>query len=125
MMARKLDQILIVDVESTCWEGEPPEGEESEIIEIGLCPVERNSLSRIDKHSILVKPERSSISPFCTELTTLVPEMFAEAGTLADACKTNTGSGSWRTFLANQSSWRSMFWTFPTTTSSWITSWWI
>jgi inhibitor of KinA sporulation pathway (predicted exonuclease) len=36
-MARRLDQILVVDVESTCWEGEPPDGQEPEIIEIGLC----------------------------------------------------------------------------------------
>ncbi len=30
-MARKLDQILVVDVEATCWEGQPPPGQESEI----------------------------------------------------------------------------------------------
>lgn len=86
-MARKLDQILVIDVESTCWDGEPPEGEESEIIEIGLCLVDVDSLKRIGKHSILVKPQRSTISAFCTELTTLTPEMFADAGTLADAIK--------------------------------------
>ena len=86
-MARKLDRILVIDVESTCWDGEPPVGEESEIIEIGVCSVDVSSLSRIKKHSILVKPDRSFISDFCTELTTLVPEMFTEAGTLADACK--------------------------------------
>jgi len=86
-MARKLDQILVVDVESTCWDGPPPEGEESEIIEIGLCVVDVGSLTRMSKHSVLIKPERSMISSFCTELTTLTPEMFAEAGTLSDACK--------------------------------------
>ena len=36
-MARKLDRILVVDVEATCWEGDPPPGQTSEIIEIGLC----------------------------------------------------------------------------------------
>ena len=35
-MARKLDRILVVDVEATCWEGDPPPGQISEIIEIGL-----------------------------------------------------------------------------------------
>ena len=63
-MARKLDEILVVDVESTCWDGPPPEGEESEIIEIGLCVVDVDSLSRLSKHSILVKPQRSTISSF-------------------------------------------------------------
>ncbi|MBB3204771.1 inhibitor of KinA sporulation pathway (predicted exonuclease) [Rhodopirellula rubra] len=86
-MARKLDQILVIDVESTCWDGPPPAGETSEIIEIGLCPLDVASLSRSSKHSILVAPKLSSISGFCTELTTLTPDMFAGAGALADAVR--------------------------------------
>lgn len=86
-MARKLDQILVVDVESTCWEGGPPEGQESEIIEIGLAVVDVATLERVSKHSILVRPARSSISTFCTELTTLTPDMFVDAGTFADAVR--------------------------------------
>lgn len=86
-MARKLDQILVVDVESTCWDGPPPQGEESEIIEIGLCVVDVATLTRQSKHSILVRPERSRISPFCTGLTTLTPDMFDSAESLADAVK--------------------------------------
>ncbi len=39
-MAHKLDQIFVVDVESTCWDGPPPDGRESEIIEIGWCFVD-------------------------------------------------------------------------------------
>ena len=35
IMARKLDRILVVDIEATCWEGNPPPGQTSEIIEIG------------------------------------------------------------------------------------------
>ena len=86
-MARKLDEILVVDVESTCWDGLPPDGEESEIIEIGLCVVAVETLTRSSKHSILVKPEKSSISDFCSDLTTLKTEMFANAGSFADACR--------------------------------------
>ncbi|MCM2370972.1 3'-5' exonuclease [Aporhodopirellula aestuarii] len=86
-MARKLDQILVVDVESTCWDGPPPENETSEILEIGLCTVDVASLERIEKHSILIAPERSTISQFCTELTTLTPDMFSNAGSLCDAAK--------------------------------------
>jgi hypothetical protein len=26
-MARKLDYILVIDVEATCWQGEPPPGQ--------------------------------------------------------------------------------------------------
>jgi len=87
-MARALDVILVVDVESTCWEQNPPKGQTSEIIEIGLCPVDVETLTRLEKRSILVKPVLSEISPFCTELTTLTPEMSATADSLGDAVKT-------------------------------------
>ena len=86
-MARLLDVILVVDVESTCWTGPPPAGQSSEILEIGLCPVDVATLTRLPKRSLLVKPVRSEISDFCTELTTLTPEMFVEAGSLADAAQ--------------------------------------
>ncbi|WP_241613214.1 hypothetical protein [Rhizobium sp. SSA_523] len=29
--------ILIIDLEATCWDSRPPRGQESEIIEIGVC----------------------------------------------------------------------------------------
>ena len=31
------NKIIIIDLEATCWEGIPPKGEVSEIIEIGIC----------------------------------------------------------------------------------------
>ncbi|WP_442508400.1 exonuclease domain-containing protein [Novipirellula sp. SH528] len=86
-MARSLDVILVVDLESTCWEGSPPPGQTSEIIEIGLCTIDLMSLDRTEKRSFLVKPVQSEISDFCTELTTLSPDMFTDAGSLADAVK--------------------------------------
>lgn len=86
-MARLLDKIIVIDLESTCWEGPPPEGQVSEIIEIGIATVDIASLQRVDKQSILIKPVKSQISEFCTELTTLTPEHFTDAGSLADATK--------------------------------------
>lgn len=86
-MARSLDVILVVDLESTCWESKPPPGQTSEIIEIGLSTVDLKTLTRIDKRSLLVKPVQSEISDFCTELTTLTPDMFTDAGSLADTVK--------------------------------------
>src|SRR5262249_5927009 len=74
-----------IDVEATCWEGAPPEGQESEIIEIGICMLDAASTQRVDRRSVLVRPERSTISPFCTALTTLtqgqvdIGVMFAES----------------------------------------------
>ncbi|RLS98104.1 MAG: DNA polymerase III [Planctomycetota bacterium] len=87
-MARSLDMVLVVDVESTCWNGSPPPDQSSEIIEIGLCTVDLKSLTRLEKRSILVKPVQSEISGFCTDLTTLTPELFKNAGSLADAVQT-------------------------------------
>lgn len=85
-MAKQLDQILVVDVESTCWEGKPPRGQQSDIIEIGLCLLDLTTLQRSGKRSILVRPQRSEISPFCTELTTLKPSDLRDAVSLAEAC---------------------------------------
>ena len=86
-MAKRLDEILVVDVESTCWDGPPPPGEMSEIIEIGICTVDVKQLTRIEKRSILVKPVKSQISEFCTSLTTLTSKMFTDAGSLADGAR--------------------------------------
>lgn len=86
-MAKSLDQVLVIDVESTCWDGGVPQGQSSDIIEIGLCVLDLKSLERLEKRSLLVQPARSSISPFCTELTTLKPDDFEEAGSLAEACQ--------------------------------------
>ncbi len=86
-MAKRLDLILVIDLESTCWKGAPPPGQVNEIIEIGICPVDVGRLERLEKRSILVKPERSEISAFCTELTTLTQEIFSDAGTFSNAVR--------------------------------------
>jgi inhibitor of KinA sporulation pathway (predicted exonuclease) len=84
-MAKLLDKILVVDVESTCWEGSPPPGQVSEIIEVGVCTVDVASLQRVDRRSLLIRPVKSEVSAFCTGLTTLTPEHLEDAGSLADA----------------------------------------
>ena len=55
MPKRWLDQVLIVDVEATCWDGPVPEGQESEIIEIGLCLMETAAGKRHSKRNILIR----------------------------------------------------------------------
>ncbi|NYD46544.1 hypothetical protein BJY14_002527 [Actinomadura luteofluorescens] len=40
-------------MEATCWDGQPPPGQVSEIIEIGLCVVDVESRRRVAKHRIL------------------------------------------------------------------------
>ena len=77
----------MVDVEATCWAGEPPAGQVSEIIEIGVCELDVESGERVGKHSVLVRPERSTVSEFCTSLTTLTAEQVAGGVTYAEACR--------------------------------------
>ncbi|WP_306362092.1 3'-5' exonuclease [Nocardia sp. CC227C] len=76
----------VVDIEATCWEGTDPPGQSSEIIEIGLCVLDTETRERVAKHSILVRPERSTVSEFCTRLTTLTPEQVATGTSFAEAC---------------------------------------
>ena len=85
-MAKRLDQILVVDLEATCWEGDPPAGEENEIIEIGVCSLDVATGQRRDKRSMLVRPERSQVSAFCTSLTTLTQEQVDGGMRFAEAC---------------------------------------
>jgi inhibitor of KinA sporulation pathway (predicted exonuclease) len=79
-MAKLLDKILVVDIEATCWEGKLPEGMISDIIEIGICLLDVQTGEISDNRGILVHPERSTISPFCTELTTITPELIEKEG---------------------------------------------
>ena len=85
-MAKRLDQILVIDVESTCWESDPPAGQESEIIEIGLCLLDVATCQRLENRSILVKPERSRVSAHCTALTTLTQKDVDNGISLDEAC---------------------------------------
>jgi inhibitor of KinA sporulation pathway (predicted exonuclease) len=87
-MAKRLDHILVIDIESTCWDGGfPPRGESNDIIEIGLTPLELATGRRLEKRSILVRPERSRVSRFCTELTTLTQEQVDAGIAFKDACR--------------------------------------
>ncbi|WP_433566471.1 exonuclease domain-containing protein [Nocardia sp. CA-151230] len=77
----------VVDVEATCWEGPNPPGQPNEIIEIGLCVLDTVTRERVSKHSILVRPERSRVSEFCTQLTTLTADQVAAGIGFAEACE--------------------------------------
>lgn len=86
-MSKKCDLVLVIDLEATCWEGSPPRGEENEIIEIGVCPLEVGTGRRLERRSILVRPERSRVSPFCTQLTTLTQSQVDAGVSFDEACE--------------------------------------
>ncbi|WP_328723050.1 exonuclease domain-containing protein [Streptomyces sp. NBC_00247] len=77
----------VVDVESTCWEGEAPAGQVSEIVEIGLTVVDLRAGERLAKHRVLVRPRRSVLSAFCTELTGLTRAEVDAGVSFAEACR--------------------------------------
>lgn len=87
-MPSKFDKIIVVDIESTCWEkNQEPRNTPSEIIEVGVCMLDVATLERSDKRSIYVKPGFSTVSPFCTKLTGITQDMVDKGTTLEDACK--------------------------------------
>ncbi|MEU7006429.1 3'-5' exonuclease [Streptomyces sp. NPDC046332] len=81
--------VNVVDVEATCWErdGERPPGAVSEIIEIGLTVVDLDAGERTARHGILVRPARSTVSEFCTELTGLTQAEVDTGLDFAAACR--------------------------------------
>ncbi len=85
-MARRLDRVVVVDIEATCWEGTPPDGQESEIVEVGVCLLEVATGERSDRRSLLVRPRRSTVSAYCTALTTLTQEQVETGASFAEVC---------------------------------------
>ncbi len=85
-MARRFDEILVVDVKCSCWKEEPPEGEQSEIIEIGICTLNIETLKRVNREGMLVRPEHSTVGEYCTKLTTLTQEQVEKGLTFKQAC---------------------------------------
>ncbi|MEU4448074.1 3'-5' exonuclease [Actinosynnema sp. NPDC050801] len=83
----RVELVNVVDVEATCWEGNPPPGQVSEIIEIGLTSVDLAAGERVGRHRVLVRPRRSSVSPFCTELTGLTQAEVDTGVDFAEACR--------------------------------------
>ena len=87
MVKRRFDILLIIDIEATCWQGGAvPADEESEIIEIGICTLDIVAGQRLAQRSILVRPEHSSVSAFCTQLTTLTQEQVEPGVSFTQAC---------------------------------------
>lgn len=87
MTRLRSDEILVVDVESTCWSGDPPKGQRSEIIEIGACLVSAKTMEMKKSSSTFVKPTSSSVSEFCLQLTGITQQDVESGRSLSDACK--------------------------------------
>jgi len=88
-MASRLDKrLLVIDIESTCWEPpqSKPKDEVQEIIEVGIAEVDIKELRIVHNEGLLVKPTHSKVSPFCTQLTTLTQEQVDKGTSYKEVC---------------------------------------
>ena len=80
-----LDKIVVVDLETTCWE-KRERGQIMEVIELGVCLLDVGSGEITNRQSILTRPVYSVVSEFCTRLTTLTHEVVETGIGLREAC---------------------------------------
>lgn len=81
----KSNKIIVVDLETTCT-NEHAEQHTNEIIEIGLSIVDLKTLVAEKNLSLMVKPQRSEVTDFCTKLTGITPEDVQDGLPLPEAC---------------------------------------
>ena len=75
------DQVIVIDLESTCWDKPEEQATNvSEIIEIGVCILDVLTGEIRNPRGLIVKPIASKISPFCTELTSIDDDMIKREG---------------------------------------------
>jgi inhibitor of KinA sporulation pathway (predicted exonuclease) len=87
-MENYTDKIIIIDLEATCCQGNDRKENISEIIEIGICILDTITGNITKNEGILIKPEYSTVSTFCTQLTTITQEMLDKDGiTFKEACE--------------------------------------
>ncbi len=82
-------RILVIDIESTCWEPQnsKPHNEYQEIIEVGIAEVDTEKFYIVANEGLLIKPVYSKVTDFCTKLTTLTTEQLDKGFTYEFVCK--------------------------------------
>lgn len=85
----RLDRLIVFDVEKTCWEGDAPPGQRSEIIEIGLAELQLGPDPAIGRTArYLVRPVASQVSAYCTQLTGLTQREVRQGRPLGEVLST-------------------------------------
>lgn len=82
----KFDEVIVIDLEATCW-STPEETtlNQSEIIELGVCILDTLTGEIRKQRGLIIKPQVSTVSEFCTELTSITPEMARQGMRFEDA----------------------------------------
>lgn len=84
----KFNRMLFVDVELTCWEGQPPIGEIPELIAFGIVDLKTDDLEIRREKMFFVRPQVSTVSPFCSTLTGITPKEVDAAPPLPEVVRT-------------------------------------
>jgi len=81
MSKLSLDHCVCYDLEASCWATKEEQGDQlQEIIEIGACFLDLTTGEITNQQSYIIRPQHSTISKYCTDLTTLTPEYIKEHG---------------------------------------------
>lgn len=78
------NNLLVLDVEATCWSGPHPAGMDSEVIQVGAVAIDRDCTVYF-QGSIFVRPVNSTVSGFCTDLTGITADDLKDARSFAEA----------------------------------------
>lgn len=80
---------FVVDIEATCWDTKEEQGSKpNEVIEIGVAVYEYATGTVVDRERFVVRPQFTTVSPFCTELTGWTQEQIMDQGaTISKALK--------------------------------------
>ena len=87
-MSNEYREVVVIDLESTCWETDAETALNiSEIIEVGVCVLNVETGEIKKRAGIIVNPKNSKVSPFCTELTSITQEMVDRGVSFEQALK--------------------------------------
>lgn len=80
------EQVIVVDLEATCWLTQP-RSTDRDIIEVGACVLNTQSGSITRTADILVRPTRSRIGLYCQAITGITPERARGGVAFSQACE--------------------------------------
>lgn len=75
----RTDKMLYLDMEMTCW-GAVPTDMQPEIIQIGVAELDVATYQVVRRQGWYVRPQRSTVSAYCTELTHITPDLLRKEG---------------------------------------------
>lgn len=87
-MSRTYKDVIVIDLEATCWETEAETAlNTSEIIEVGVCVLDVITGEIRNPKGLIIKPRKSKISPFCESLTSITQDMVDDGMSFGRAMK--------------------------------------